>query len=537
MTYYAKLNPDFLIRIHSGENTNDISGIKDALKIIKKESSGYNDNYPRIRIGHAIHGCDEETIKLMKEMNVSIELNLASNLKLGNLYSVQDEELKKAIELCKENGIPIFLGTDGHGIYCTTPEKQREYAAKAGIDLINIIQTENKYIVNEFQRTDKERVKLTRKKTQRAKSRIKFKLEQQGVNIVEGQEASGLKGKIPIIIAGSSLKTRGDGNFEEYKKLELAFQTLSNVIHPGRAYFVTGGTNCGPERFMHNAINKRDTSTAKSKLRCLGVIPSYIGRLDDSNAQNDFFKLEKGTITDALIVDSYSGWDDFAEHLIIISNNQYKGKENGPKGFAIFAGGGETLKTELRLANKGGKNNQSIPCLVYSGFEKAESSKFLKDNGDESEKFSSFSNAEDLIKNIYEIYGNEIFFNGFDIEKLSYYIEKSKKNTNFNYQIIENTLIDEGKFGIEQLERIKDLIRKGVNAEEIQKLLFLDKNTSKDIGVFIDAYKSYFVQKSATEVPKSLTEDVRLGSLFNGIVNKIKSHITKGKVVVNKEER
>lgn len=515
LTQYAQMNPDFLIRIHSGENKNDKDGIKSVLKMIKKEYDGQKDVvYPKIRIGHAIYGMDLETIELMKEMGVSIELNLASNLRLNNLSSLEDSVLKNTVELCKENGIPIFLGTDGHRIYNTTVKDQRELAQEAGIDLVDIIYNENKYILDRFNDIERERISFSNNADSRAKNRLRFKLKRLGIKEIQTQDAIGLKGKIPIVVAGSSIKTRGEGKFKEYKKIELAFQTLANLINPSKAYFVTGGTNCGPERLMHAAINKRNNSKSNSKIRCVGVIPSYLGRVDDDNALNDFSKIERDTITDGLIIDSYAGWDDFAEKLLIVANNAYNVKEKGPEGMAIFIGGGETLKTQIRLANKGGKNNNPISSFIYDGFEGSASSEFKK-QGDKSDDVFFFSDVKDLIKNIYQAYGKEIFIKDFDIEKLPLYIQKAIKDEGFNYELIADTLIGEGKLTVKQMNFIKKSINEGESKEDILGTFNLDEISLKDIGFLIDAYLEYYIEATAPEIPENTINDVKSSEVLD----------------------
>ena len=443
MTKYAMENHDFLIRLHSGETTADISGILDALKIIEEESNKSNfPGYPKIRIGHAIHGCNEEAVELMKKMGVAVELNLVSNKRLGNIITEKDDDVKKTIELCQKNGIPIFLGTDGHGLYRTSTEEQRERAKNAGIDLISVMNEENEYIYPENLNEEFKKERFLKKLEPKAKAVLRGRFNEFNVNVINTQDAQGLKGKIPIVISGSSLKTRGNGQFEEYKELELTFQTLADVINSKKAYIVTGATNCGPERLMHTAVNRRNESKSESELRCVGVVPSYVGRTDDENARNDFQKIKNNTITDAIILNSYNGWNDFSKGLMKIAIGSYNTKEKGRKGCVIFVGGGEGVKTQIRLASRGGKENEVIPCFLYTGFENTASSEYIKSEG-KSESVHEFSGVKDLIIKMHKLYGNNIFFYGFNIDELDNYIKSAKDKVNFSYQMIGETLLEE----------------------------------------------------------------------------------------------
>lgn len=526
------MNPDFLIRIHSGENTTDPDGITKALKAIKKESEIYGNAYPRIRIGHAIHGVNEESINLMKEMNVEgIELNLSSNLALGNIEDANNSELQRTIELCKLYKIPIFIGTDGYGVYKSTPKKLFELAKNAGLNLEQIISDEWKYI--EDRREDKRKIqKLSNDPNGLAKSRIREKLKSLKMGVLQSQDDKSLRGnestKIPIIIAGGSFKTRGDGNFDEYREIALTMQVLADVIKPSACYFVTGGTNCGPERMLHNALQSRDKSSSKSNMKCIGLIPSYVGRFDDENAICDFDKIESNTITGGIICDSYSGWDDFAEELIKMANNNYNLNKNsiqGPKGMCIFIGGGETVKSEIRLASLGSKYTDVVKSFCYRGFgSQSASSQALKSDN---ENIVGFTDAESLIQQLYHFFGSEIFVNKFDIKKLPEYVEKSKKKVALDYQLFYETLIDEGKLSKDRLNMIKSLIESG-KTQYIKTIVDdKDKLILKDLQLFIASYCTYLKERSADEMPEELvtydgTRYGALGGIFGRIRNLIK---------------
>ena len=358
---YADLNKDFLIRIHSGETAKDPNGIKNALEIIEKYCDKLGTAYPKIRIGHAIHGVNEESINLMKKMNVSVELNLASNLRLINLNQNQllkDIDLINTINLCEANNIPIFLGTDGYGLYSTTPEEQIKLARKSGIDLIKVMHNEDNYLQEEKLHESKKkcrRTKLTKKFPE--KKKIKKRLKKLDIEEISDQKDM-FKDKIPIMIAGGSLKTRGNLNFEEYSEIAIAFQTLVNIVDPRKVFFVTGGTNCGPERFLHEAIYRKNKLLEKNKnevIQCLGVIPSCVGK-DDINARTDFEKIQENTITHGLVVDAFKSWGQFPLKFLQVANNKLITiKENG---IGIFIGGGNIVKDEIQLAIFGDRTGE-----------------------------------------------------------------------------------------------------------------------------------------------------------------------------------
>ena len=479
----------------------------------------------------------------MKEMNVEgIELNLSSNLALGNIEDVNDMALQRAIELCNSHQIPIFIGTDGYGVYKSTPEKLFELAKNAGLNLEQMIIDERKYIES---RPKEPRItqklplpdKRDNSHEQLAKSRILEKLKSFKCSIIQDQDGkslrrdNGVSSKIPIIIAGGSFKTRSDGNFDEYREIAVAMQLLADVIKPSACYFVTGGTNVGPESLLHKAIQIRDKSSSKSEMKCIGLIPSYLGRFDDSNAFCDFDKIEPHTITGGIVCDSYNGWDRFGEELIKMANNSYhKNKINiqRPKGMCIFIGGGETVKKEIQLACGGGKYTDAIKSFCYNGFGSQSASCQAVKNKNKNENIVEFSNAESLIQQLYKFFGSEIFINKFDIKKLPEYIARANKKSLLDYQLFYDVLINEGKFPKDTLDMIKDLIEIG-KVQDIRRIV-TDKDTSslKDLQLFISTYTTYLKERSANEVPKECVtyDGIRYG-ILNKIIEKINNLIKK----------
>lgn len=116
-----------VFRIHSGEtplctrNTKIIlsllEGIKNTNKLIIPP--------PYFRIGHGIHiQKDNEYLRLLKEFDCEIEINASSNFALSNIRDFSEIDY----EFYTKNGVPVFISTDGHGMYNTTTKKEDEIA-------------------------------------------------------------------------------------------------------------------------------------------------------------------------------------------------------------------------------------------------------------------------------------------------------------------------------------------------------------------------------------------------------------------------
>lgn len=109
--------PRLVVRVHAGENPEHPENIIDAIKL------------GATRIGHGIYGVTSEVLDLAKEKNVIIEFNMTSNLSLKNINSTHDLPLRRYLDA----GVRVTLGTDGHGLYSTSPQSEEAVARSLGI--------------------------------------------------------------------------------------------------------------------------------------------------------------------------------------------------------------------------------------------------------------------------------------------------------------------------------------------------------------------------------------------------------------------
>ena len=145
-------DPNFVIRVHAGESDVHYNNVKQFLKIVDKHCTETGSKPPVIRIGHGIHGFDDETIALAVKLNAIIEVNLSSNLALNNVDSLTEVVLKKY----KERGLRVYISTDGHGMYSTDSHQETELALAAGLTSENVdelVEDEAKYIDNSRKRS------------------------------------------------------------------------------------------------------------------------------------------------------------------------------------------------------------------------------------------------------------------------------------------------------------------------------------------------------------------------------------------------
>jgi adenosine deaminase len=125
--------PEFQIRIHAGETPLSRSNVKEAIAL------------GATRIGHGIYGVSIETLSLARQKNVIFEFNMNSNLALSNIETFRQIPLERIFRY----GARVTLGTDGHGLYKTSPYSEEAMARAAGLndeDLAAIRSSDKRYV-------------------------------------------------------------------------------------------------------------------------------------------------------------------------------------------------------------------------------------------------------------------------------------------------------------------------------------------------------------------------------------------------------
>jgi ADP-ribose pyrophosphatase YjhB (NUDIX family)/adenosine deaminase len=113
--------PGFVIRVHAGENPAFPENVKLACEAVR----GCDVT---LRIGHALYGSDE-ALELLRAAGAYVELNLTSNFTLNNIHSTAEVPLLQLLSA----GVHCVLGTDGPGLYGTTPGDELRAARLAGL--------------------------------------------------------------------------------------------------------------------------------------------------------------------------------------------------------------------------------------------------------------------------------------------------------------------------------------------------------------------------------------------------------------------
>lgn len=340
----AQNDSDFTIRIHAGE-TDIFSNVEVALETINdvyEEIKGKNPNakLPPIRIGHAIYKVKTEKVgELARKLGAVFECNATSNYSLNNINDY-NSPLKKNLT----NGIPTVIGTDGFGLYGTSPMEEVVIAKGRGIrsedfPLINI--TEDRIIERSTNRFNKAKEKFERLlqeqmettyngsirnlfntqyrkgepqyrgtkrqeidaennvKRQRLFEALRGMFDKAGVNVLTKDNycefEKKIKGKKPILVVNSALKASNPEAHKCEDEEKKIVDFLIQNVDPNKTFFVIGGLKCGVEEYLVERLKAQ-----KGKhFTLLSFVTVQSLLLKNSG-------VEPGVITDAVLADNLS---------------------------------------------------------------------------------------------------------------------------------------------------------------------------------------------------------------------------------------
>lgn len=448
---HAILNdPNFVIRVHAGENALFKANARQVLLAVEEayyELGGYENNklkFPQVRIGHGIYGFNEDapwdenertkgisTLDLCKKIDPIIEFNMSSNLSLNNINSLKEIPIKSYMD----NNIRVVLGTDGKGIYSTDLNQEVILAMQAGLtkdDINKIVKTENEIIKKADERYknksktfnfEKVKSELTScyrngkpaysqdvaKKNRlidlQTKRDLLYKIHDIEAITDEKQISEDLKGKKPIMISGSSTKHWVKISDKNKTKIQVLLYAFANCIDPKKAYFMTGGTNHGVEKELHQIVYNLNKDN-KDKIMVLGTLTKEAIRERETNS------IEKNTISHAVIPrlnGKYADrWFDLPDTTLNMLQEQ--------NGMLVAIGGGAIVSDIIQRSHNMGLNMKIMDNVEGASGEKSNS---LKGNG------YSFNNIVELVGSMVKE-NSDLLKEGLTKDDLYRYVEEAK---------------------------------------------------------------------------------------------------------------
>ena len=292
---YAIYEDDgYTIRLHAGETDAFKDNIEKALDCIKICLPN-GEKAPQIRLGHGLYVPDLDTregkriINKMKDLDVILEFQLSSNVRLNNLTNLNNHPMKKYLSA----GVKCVQGTDGCGFYGidTIDEqialrnlldiKDSDFAKMRKVE-DEILERRKVYFEeksNKFEqfldgRTIEEALKEEEEKLLKEidlnEINTKKSNRLNSYNVFKGKIVNLPQDKTPIIIAGGSFNSKGRVTMpnEDIKK---SLKELLEKVDNKNTYILIGHKMQGYERAVldiSKELNKKFEVTA--------VVPKYV---------------------------------------------------------------------------------------------------------------------------------------------------------------------------------------------------------------------------------------------------------------------
>lgn len=497
--YASQEDPNFAIRIHAGENPIFKTNVYDALKIIYDEharteaETGKQLQMPQVRIGHGLYGFDIEqdgkynklepgaVLKLAKEMGAIVEFNMSSNLALNNINDISEVPIKAYLD----EGIDVVLGTDGHGMYSTFGGQEVILALAAGVeisDLEKIQATEAKVMARARERElshpriddvkplydvkfstptgekryTKEVADAYSKKQEEVSDYLAGRIDYTNAVTDEKDIEADIEGKVPVMITGASKKAWPNISPEDQEHIALAMQVLANTLNPETAYVITGGTNFGAEKTMHEAVHRRNSKDSK-QLVLLGTF-TMEAALDGEEG------VEPDTITHATILQldgrKAANWMDLPDTQLVHTMER--------NGYMIALGGGSIVSDMIQRAH-----NLGVDMHLMDGPKGASTDKCRSLKGND----YGFQSIEELLTRLYQR-NPELFLKDFSLDKVEEYVEQAKIDMGLKEAPVQNP-----NFGMDAIEKVDESLSfqdREDGTRKLQEEVQRSQNPNKD---------------------------------------------------------
>lgn len=292
---YAIYEDDgYTIRLHAGETDAFKDNIEKALDCIKICLPN-GERAPQIRLGHGLYVPDLDTregkriIDKMKDLDVILEFQLSSNVRLNNLTNLNNHPMKKYLAA----GVKCVQGTDGCGFYgIDTIDEQialRNLLDIKDSDFAKMRKVEDEVLekrkvyfkekLNKFEQfldgrtidealTEEENRQLMEIDLDAIDAKATNRLN--SYKVFEEKIVSLPQDKTPIIIAGGSFNSKGRVTMPN-ETIKKSLKELLEKVDNKNTYILIGHKMQGYERAVldiSKELNKKFDVTA--------VVPKYV---------------------------------------------------------------------------------------------------------------------------------------------------------------------------------------------------------------------------------------------------------------------
>ena len=293
----AGRDPDFVIRVHAGENDSLRDNVAHSIQCVK-EALAPGQQMPQMRIGHGLYTCSlrsekgKELLKAIKDNHIVLEFQLTSNVRLNNLNALENHPLHQYLRA----GIHCVQGTDGGALYGTNSIDEQLSLEKllnlTHRELRSMKETENVILEESrdaFQRKTlaframvgkREFTDLLLEKMEEGEGTIGENMTLPGKGLLdantelEDQIEELPWDRMPVVVAGGSFNT-SKRTMRVTREGAGLIEKMLEQLSPREVFFVLGHSLQGYEKYLLECNRKREEG-GKEPFEIFCIVPARL---------------------------------------------------------------------------------------------------------------------------------------------------------------------------------------------------------------------------------------------------------------------
>lgn len=317
----AGRDPDFVIRVHAGENDSLRDNVAHSIQCVK-DALAPGQQMPQMRIGHGLYTCSlrsekgKELLRAIRDNHIVLEFQLSSNVRLNNLNLLDKHPLHQYLRA----GIHCVQGTDGGALYGTNSIDEQLSLEKllnlTHKELRSMKETENAILTESrdaFQRKTlaframvghRDFTDFLLEKIEESEGRIGENMTLPGRKLLdsntelEDQIEELPWDRMPVVVAGGSFNTQKRTTRVTPEGTELV-EKMVEQLSPREYFFVLGHTLQGYERHLLECNRKR-AEEGKEPFRIFCFVPARLTKTQLQRLKKEDVRIRVSTESQAM---------------------------------------------------------------------------------------------------------------------------------------------------------------------------------------------------------------------------------------------
>ena len=317
----AGRDPDFVIRVHAGENDSLRDNVAHSIQCVK-DALAPGQQMPQMRIGHGLYTCSlrsekgKELLRAIRDNHIVLEFQLSSNVRLNNLNLLDKHPLHQYLRA----GIHCVQGTDGGALYGTNSIDEQLSLEKllnlTHKELRSMKETENAILTESrdaFQRKtlaframvgNRDFTDFLLEKIEEGEGRIGENMTLPGRKLLdsntelEDQIEELPWDRMPVVVAGGSFNTQKRTTRVTPEGTELV-EKMVEQLSPREYFFVLGHTLQGYERHLLECNRKR-MEEGKEPFRIFCFVPARLTKTQLQRLKKEDVRIRVSTESQAM---------------------------------------------------------------------------------------------------------------------------------------------------------------------------------------------------------------------------------------------